>query len=92
GRVHFEAGDASALRFADREFELVTLANMIPFFDELARVTRAGSAIVISFSRGAETPIYVPPERLRRELGRRGFAEFAAFSAGPATALLARRR
>ena len=92
GRVHFEAGDASGLRFADREFALVTLANMIPFFDELSRVTAAGGAIVISFSRGAETPIHVPAERLRRELGRRGFAEFAAFSAGPATALLARRR
>jgi len=92
GRVHFEAGDASGLHFADREFELVTLANMIPFFDELTRVTAPGGAIVISFSRGAETPIYVPPERLRRELARRGFAEFAAFSAGPATALLARRR
>jgi len=91
-RVRFEAGDASALRFADREFELVTLANMIPFFDELARVTADGGAVVFSFSRGASTPIYVPPERLRRELGRRGFAEFAAFSAGPATALLARRR
>ncbi|HYA08873.1 MAG TPA: hypothetical protein VEG24_04740, partial [Gaiellaceae bacterium] len=60
--------------------------------DELSRVTAAGGAIVISFSRGAETPIFVPAERLRRELGRRGFAEFAAFSAGPATALLARRR
>jgi ubiquinone/menaquinone biosynthesis C-methylase UbiE len=92
GRVRFEAGDASALRFAAREFELVTLANMIPFFDELARVTAAGGALVLSFSRGASTPIYVPPDRLRRELGRRGFAEFAAFSAGPSTALLARRR
>jgi SAM-dependent methyltransferase len=92
GRVRFEAGDASALRFADREFELVTLANMIPFFDELARVTASGGAIVFSFSRGAATPIYVPADRLRRELGRRGFAEFAAFSAGAATALLARRQ
>jgi len=92
GRVRFEAGDASALHFADAAFELVTLSNMIPFFDELVRVTASGGAIVLSFSRGASTPIYVPPERLRRELARRGFAEFAAFSAGPATALLARRR
>ncbi len=92
GRVRFEAGDAAALRFADGEFALVTLVNMIPFFDELARVTAAGGALVVSFSRGASTPIYVPPDRLERELGRRGFAEFAAFSAGPATALLARRR
>lgn len=92
GRVRYEVGDASGLRFEDAAFDLVTLSNMIPFFDELARVTAPGGAVVVSFSRGAETPIYVSPERLRRELGRRGFAEFADFSAGPATALRARRR
>jgi ubiquinone/menaquinone biosynthesis C-methylase UbiE len=91
GRVGFEVGDASALRFADGTFELVTLANMIPFFDELARVTAPGGTLVVSFSRGRETPIYVPFKRLRRELERRGFAEFAEFSAGPATALRATR-
>jgi hypothetical protein len=63
---------------------------MIPFFDELARVLAPGGHVVVSFSRGAETPIYVPHERLRRELARRGFTEFADFSAGPATALRAR--
>lgn len=91
-RVNFQVGDAAELPFGDGAFELVTLANMIPFFDELARVTAPGGAVVFSFSRGAGTPIYVPPERLRRELGRRGFALFADFSAGPSTALLARRR
>ena len=92
GRVRFEVADASALPFPDGSFELVTLMNMIPFFDELARVTAPGGAVAVSFSRGAETPIYVPFERLRRELARRGFAEFAEFSSGPATALRATRR
>ena len=91
-RVRFEVADASELPFDDGAFELVTLANMIPFFDELARVTAPAGAIVFSFSRGAETPIHVPAERLRRELRRRGFTLFADFSAGPSTALLARRR
>jgi SAM-dependent methyltransferase len=91
GRVRFEVGDAAALDVPDGTFELVVLSNMIPFFDELARVTARGGTLVLSFSRGAETPIYVAPERLRRELGRRGFAEFAEFSAEPATALRARR-
>jgi len=45
----------------------------------------------VAFSGGAETPIYVPPDRLRRELGRRGFADFADFSTDPGTALLARK-
>lgn len=92
GRVRFRAADASALPYADGEFELVTLMNMIPFFAELARVTAPGGHVVCSFSRGAGTPIYVPFERLRRELGRRGFTEFAEYSAGPATALRATRR
>ncbi|HET7567334.1 MAG TPA: class I SAM-dependent methyltransferase [Gaiellaceae bacterium] len=92
GRVRFGVADASALPYGDGEFQLVTLMNMIPFFDELARVTAPGGHVVCSFSRGADTPIYVPFERLRRELGRRGFAEFAEFSAGPATALRATRR
>jgi ubiquinone/menaquinone biosynthesis C-methylase UbiE len=90
-RVGFEVGDASELLFTDGEFELVVLSNMIPFFDELARIVAPGGTLVLSFSKGAGTPIYVPPERLREELGRRGFAEFAEFSAEPATALRAKR-
>ncbi|MFL5958889.1 MAG: class I SAM-dependent DNA methyltransferase [Gaiellaceae bacterium] len=92
GRVSFEVRDAASLACADGAFELVVLSNMIPFFDELARVLAPGGTLVLSFSRGGETPIYVPPERLRRELGGRGFAEFADFSAPPATALRATRR
>jgi ubiquinone/menaquinone biosynthesis C-methylase UbiE len=91
GRVRFEVGDSAALSFEDSAFELAALANMIPFFDELARVIAPGGHAVFSFSNGEATPIFVPPERLRRELTRRGFTEFAEFSAGPGTALTARR-
>jgi ubiquinone/menaquinone biosynthesis C-methylase UbiE len=91
GRVRFEVGDASALACGGGEFELVVLSNMIPFYDELARVLARGGTLVFSYSRGAETPIYVAPERLRSELDRRGFTEFAEFSAPPATALRAKR-
>jgi ubiquinone/menaquinone biosynthesis C-methylase UbiE len=91
GRVTFEVGDAAALAHADGDFDLVVLSNMIPFFDELARVVAPGGTLVLSFSRGPETPIYVASGRLRQQLGRRGFAEFAEFSAEPATALRARR-
>jgi ubiquinone/menaquinone biosynthesis C-methylase UbiE len=92
GRLRFEVGDASALTCPEGHFDLVVLSNMIPFFDELARVATPQGTLVLSFSRGDETPIYVAPERLRQELGRRGFAEFAEFSAAPATALRAKRR
>jgi ubiquinone/menaquinone biosynthesis C-methylase UbiE len=91
GRVRFEPADASALSYEDGSFELVTLANMIPFFDELARVVAPGGAVVFAFSGGAGTPIYVPPERLRSELERRGFTDFAEFQAGRGTSFLARK-
>jgi SAM-dependent methyltransferase len=91
GRVTFEVGDASSLRFADAAFDLATLVNAIPFFDELGRVVAPSGHVVFSFSAGAETPIYVPPERLERELRPRGFAQFATFSTGRGSALLARR-
>lgn len=90
-RVRFEVGDASALPFEDGVFELVALANMIPFFDELARVVAPGGFVVFGFSGGSETPIYVAPERLRAELGRRGFVHFAELAAGRGTAFLARK-
>jgi ubiquinone/menaquinone biosynthesis C-methylase UbiE len=89
--VTFQTGDAERLPFADGSFELVTLANMIPFFDELARVTASGGHVAFSFSSGSQTPIWVPPERLRQELAARGFVEFADFEVGAGTALLARK-
>jgi SAM-dependent methyltransferase len=89
--VTFQAGDAEHLPFPDGSFDLVTLANMIPFFDELARVAAPGGYVVFSFSSGPQTPIWVPPDRLRRELEARGFTDFAEFEGGAGTALLARK-
>jgi ubiquinone/menaquinone biosynthesis C-methylase UbiE len=90
-RVRFQEADAERLPFADGSFDLVTLSNMIPFFDELARVLAPGGPAVFAFSAGPDTPIYVPPERLRKELSRRGFTDFAEFAAGRGTALVARK-
>jgi SAM-dependent methyltransferase len=92
GRVSFRLADGARLPFDDGAFDLVVLANMIPFFDELERVVAPGGRVAFSFSAGPETPIWVPPERLRRELGERGFSEFADFAAAGGTALLARKR
>ena len=90
-RIRFEAADASALPYGDASFQLVAHANMIPFFDELARVLAPRGQALFAFSGGASTPIYVTPERLREELARRGFTDFAEFAAGNGTALLARK-
>jgi ubiquinone/menaquinone biosynthesis C-methylase UbiE len=89
--VRFEQADASKLPFDRGSFDLVAHANMIPFFDEIARVTAPEGHALFAFSGGAETPIYVPFERLRSELERRGFADFAEFSVEPGIALLARK-
>ena len=91
-RVHFQVADAQKLPFPEGVFDLVTLGNMIPFFDELGRVTAPGGHVLIAYSAGVETPIYVPPERLRAGLARVGFAEFAELSAGRGTVVLATKR
>jgi SAM-dependent methyltransferase len=90
-RVSFQQADASNLPYADSEFDLVAHANMIPFFGEVARVVAPGGQALFAYSSGADTPIYVPSDRLREELERRGFTEFAAFDRGRGTALLARK-
>jgi ubiquinone/menaquinone biosynthesis C-methylase UbiE len=90
-RVGWQRADASALPFGDGSFDLVSHANMIPFFDEVARVLAPGGHVLFAFSSGAQTPIYVPAQRLRHELAKRGFTEFAEFDAGRGNALLARK-
>jgi len=90
-QVTYERADASALPFPDASFDLVAHGNMIPFFDEVARVVVPGGHVLFAFSSGAGTPIYVPPERLRQELQRRGFTDFAEVQAARGNALLARK-
>jgi ubiquinone/menaquinone biosynthesis C-methylase UbiE len=91
-RQRFEVADASALPFPDGAFDLVTMNNAIPFFDELARVAAPGGHVAVSYSRGPRTPIWIPLDRVRAELERRGFAHVADFEVGEGRALLARRR
>lgn len=90
-RERYEVADASQLPFPDGAFDVVALNNMIPFFDELARVTAPGGHAVIAFGLGPQTPIWVPLERVRSELERRGFAHVANFDEEPSLALLARK-
>jgi ubiquinone/menaquinone biosynthesis C-methylase UbiE len=90
-RERYEVADSSRLPFDDASFDVVFLNNMIPFFDELARVVAAGGHVAVAYGLGERTPIYVPPERLNEELGRRGFTHVADFAEGGGTALLARK-
>jgi SAM-dependent methyltransferase len=90
-RVRFERADAAALPYPDGVFDVVGLANAIPFFDELARVLAPGGHVVVGASSGPHTPIYVPPARLRDELARRGFESFREVAAGRGTGFLAQK-
>jgi SAM-dependent methyltransferase len=91
GRVRFEVADASALPFEEGAFDLIILLNMIPFFDELARVAHSRASVVFAYYSGAETPIYTPPGTLRQRLEPLGFRQFEEIAAGEGTAFLARR-
>jgi SAM-dependent methyltransferase len=91
-RLRFEVADASALPFSPGEFDLVLLLNMIPFFAELARVTAADGHVVIGFSNGPATPIYVPTSTLARGLQDAGFDLVGEVTAGSGTAVIARKR
>jgi ubiquinone/menaquinone biosynthesis C-methylase UbiE len=90
-RERYDVGDATALPYENAAFDLVTQLNMIPFFDELARVTAPGGHLAVAYSRGSSTPIWVPLDRVQAELEARGFTHVANFSAGAGAALLARR-
>lgn len=87
----YEVGDASALPVADASVDLVTMVNMIPFFDELARVLAPGGALAMAYSSGPDTPIWVPLDRVERELEERGLTGVRTFSAGDGVSLLAVR-
>lgn len=88
--VSFVEGDAARLPFGDDSFDLVAHQNMIPFVNQVDRVLKPAGWVVFAFSAGPETPIWVEPDRLRRELERRGFTDFAEIAAGRGIAVVAR--
>ena len=57
--------DASALRFADGEFDLVVQVSAPAFFAETARVLAPGGHLIVVSSRGTETPFHTPVRLLR---------------------------
>lgn len=88
--VSFVEGDAARLPFGDDSFDLVAHQNMIPFVNQVDRVLKPAGWVLFAFSAGPETPIWVEPDRLRRELERRGFTDFAEIAAGRGIAVVAR--
>lgn len=90
--LRFEVADARRLDVPDGAFDLVAMNNVIPFFAELGRIVAPGGHLVVAFSRGAQTPIYVAPGRLRRGLRRAGLEVVDEVATNPGTAIVARRQ
>ena len=66
GRVTFQVADANELPFDEGAFDLVVLMNMIPFFEELARVTAEGGRVVFAWTRGSESSSCPVPDNVVR--------------------------
>jgi SAM-dependent methyltransferase len=90
-RQRYEVADSTALPFPDGRFDAVLMNNMIPFFDEIARVAAPGAYVAVAYALGPKTPIYVPLARVRAELERRGFEHVRDLQAGIGEVLLAHR-
>lgn len=86
-RLAFVVGDGSALPLRSGSLDLVVTLNMFVFVDEVKRVLGRGGRLVIVYSGGDKTPIYVPTDVLRSRLagfeveeGRAGDAIFIVAS------------
>jgi ubiquinone/menaquinone biosynthesis C-methylase UbiE len=90
-RVEFDVADASALPFADGEFDLVVQVSAPAFFAETARVLAPGGHLIVVSSRGTGTPFHTPVELLRRGFEREGLTWLAQGAAGPGTYYLLRK-
>jgi SAM-dependent methyltransferase len=92
GRPHvqFAVADVGEL---DRGtgYDLVIMLNMPPFFEPVAALVDPGGHLAHISSRGATTPFYTPPEKLRAGFERRGLETVAVGAAGPGKYYLARR-
>lgn len=89
--LRFQVADARRLPFKDGSFQLVTALNVPIFAAELARVTALGGWVLICFTFGEETPIYLPTPELERLLASHGFREIRTGRAGEGVWTLARR-
>jgi ubiquinone/menaquinone biosynthesis C-methylase UbiE len=60
--------DSSQLPFGDDCFDAILMINMLLFPNEVDRVLRPDGAIVWVNTLGAQTPIHLPPDDVRRAL------------------------
>lgn len=95
----YDVARIDALPVDDGAARLVVCVNVLPHIhdlraaaDELARVLAPGGALAMAYSSGPDTPIWVPLDRVARELEARGVTGVRTFSAGIGVSLLAVRQ
>lgn len=90
GRLWFLVADIATFE-DDEGFDLITMLNMPPFFDNVAALLRPGGFVVSASSYGSRTPFFTPPGLLKRGFERRGLRTVAVGQVGLGTYYLARR-
>lgn len=89
-RARFLVADIA--NFEDDEgFDMATMLNMPPFFDQVVALLIPGGFVVNASSYSARTPFFTPPGLLQRGFERRGVHTITAGQAGLGTYYLAKR-
>lgn len=79
--IKFEIADIAALPYPDKEFDLVTLQNAMPFPEEIMRVTKPGGSVLLVFSFGGPWAALAWPQ-LKGRLSELGAGETIARRSG----------
>jgi ubiquinone/menaquinone biosynthesis C-methylase UbiE len=90
GRVAFKVGGPRRIPYPEDHFDLVAVVDARPSPRELARVLRPGGHLILAATRGSATGSGFSGWLLTGGLGRHGFEEIAAQSAGAGSFLVMR--
>ena len=90
-RVELTVADATALPYADGEFDLITQVSVPAFFAGTARVLAPGGHLAVVSTIGPRTPAHTPPALLRRGFEREGLEWVGEGAAGAGTWYLMRK-
>lgn len=80
--VSFVAGDSAAIPLQDSSVDLAYILNAPIFPEEMARVLRPGGDVVLAFTYGHHTPMYLDDATATRALRDAGFEGIETGQAG----------
>ncbi len=80
--ISFVAGDSTGLPVTSSSADLAFILNAPVNPPEMARVLKPGGLVVLAFTYGHHTPMYLDEETARQALGRSGFVSIEAGTRG----------